>query len=74
MKNPVGLDLSRETLIIFFLLKNISARQYFSYAKISSARQYFSIDAKKDLQDNIFPIYTSRFFGLVYLEENLPRG
>ena len=34
----------------------------------------FSIDARKDPQDNIFHIYTGRFFGPVYHEENLPRG
>ena len=73
MKNPVGLDLSRTTPIIFFLLKSISSRLYFSHAKIFSKTMFF-YRCKKDPQDNIFPIYTGRFFGLVYREENLPRG
>ena len=74
MKNPVGLDLSRATLIIFFVLKNIPARQYFSYAQISSPRQYFLLMPKKIHKTIFFIIYTGRFFGPVYREENLLCG
>ena len=57
MKNQVCLDLSRETPIIFFLLKNISARQNISYVKISPPREYVSIDAKK-ICKTIFFLFT----------------